>query len=173
MKIGNLCVTKYNMGDSTETTIPSAAGVTVAKKSGTCSSEKCCWSSGSSYDPTDNSYYGSNRTVCNWGGGNATCANYKKGGRIWRLPTPSELSNWRTYSSDLMLCDGGGSHLVSCGRSYNCPGADGGICYPYYVWSGSTNGSRNAYRYAMNNASWNGDSGYRTDAFSIRCVTEM
>ena len=187
MKVGNYCITKYNMGDSTETAIPTSAGVTVVGTGQTCGSSsnystKCCWqgsTSGSSCDATNGNYSGCNRTVCNWAAANAICANYKKGDKSWRLPTTSEMSNWLTNSKSkgnngLMLCDYySGYSSAYCDYSYSCPGSYGGNCSPGIVWSGSFYSSTYAYNYYLSQGSWNKTINYRTGAFSVRCLQDI
>ena len=188
MKIGSLCVTKYNMGDNADTAIPTSAGVTVVATGKTCGSKndystKCCWkggTSGTKCDSINGSYSGCNRTVCNWAAATAICANYTKDGKSWRLPTSSELLNWSTYSktkgnNGLMLCDNYSDYLSAyCDTSNSCPGTNFGDCHPYYVWSGTIQNSTRAYSYYLRKGSWDSpDYIFRTHAFSVRCVAEM
>ena len=188
MAVDNLYVTKYNMGDNTDTTIPTSAGVTVVATGKTCGSDsnystKCCWkggTSGTKCDSANGSYSGCNRTVCNWAAANAICANYKQGGKTWRLPTSSELLNWSTYSktkgnNGLMLCDNYSDYLSAYCNSFNsCPGSNFGDCHPYYVWSGTIQNSTRAYSYYLRKGSWDSPNYiFRTSAFSVRCVTEI
>ena len=183
MKIGSLCVTRKNMGDSTALRIPS--GVTVANVNQTCnssSSNKCCWQ-GKTADYCDNenggAYDGCRRTVCDWYAANYICKNFTAGGRTWRLATSSEMSNWATNSkglgvNGLQLCDRwSGYSSAYCDNSYSCPGSCYDICNPRLVWSGTVNGSSNAYNYYLDSGSWGQNSSYRTYAFSVRCVTDL
>ena len=189
LKIGSLCVTKYNMGNASNTSIPSEAGVTEVGVGETCGSSsdystKCCWSgetSGTNCDSANGDYSGCYRKVCNWAAANAICANYTKGGKTWRLPTTSEMSSWSTYYSHgkgndgLMLCDRNkGYSSAYCGVGSNsCPGAGGGSCYPNHVWSGNFSSSTYAYLLHLQQARWDKASNDRTHAFSVRCVTSM
>ena len=187
MQIGNLCVTKYNMGDSSETAIPSSAGVNVVGTGQTCGSSdnyttKCCWQGKTSdnCDAANGNYSGCNRTVCNWAAANAICVNYKKEGASWRLAINSEMSNWSTYSigkrnNGLMLGDfrSGYSSALS-ENSRNCLGSLYNICNPYEVWSGSIYNSTSVYSYSLVAGKWYGPSrGPGTYVYSVRCVTEM
>ena len=189
LKIGSLCVTKYNMGDNADTAIPTSAGVTVVSVGHTCGSSsnysaKCCWqgsTSGFACDDTNGDYSGCNRTVCNWAAANAICANYTKGGKTWYLPTISEMTYWTSYSkgkgSDgLMLCDSlSGNSSAYCANSKSCPGSSNGYCYPNGVWSSSLPNYDDIYAQNRNlsNGSWGFLNNNRTDAFSVRCVAEM
>lgn len=188
MKIGNLCVTKYNMGDSTETAIPSGAGVSVVRVGTSCGSRfdystKCCWqgtTSESNCDATNGDYSGCNRTVCTWGAADSICAHFKQGNKTWRLPTTAEMSNWLTYSKGkgddgLMLCDANSSYSSAyCFHSsYNCPGSYDNGCTPYAVWSSVLYKSKYAYYYTLSNDSWSSNHPLRTYPFSVRCVTNL
>ena len=198
MKIGNLCVTRYNMGDSTKTAIPSGSARSVSK-TGRCATNvsNCCWSNTSLSTPfeTSNStsYSGRNRTVCTWGAANAICSNYTEGNKTWRLPTSAESTDLRTNSASLQLC----TSTVCAGTNY-CRGAhdngdddDSETCLPYLNWT-KTNMSRGSGAYTfvnpgyyafnsnatfMNGAAISGTIIYSgsnsRSAFSVRCVTEM
>ena len=184
IQIGNLCITKRNMGDSTALKIPS--GVTVANVNQTCNSNslnKCCWKGATSGVDCDNNgggaYSGCNRTVCDWWAADYICKNFTAGGRTWRLATTSEMSNWGTNSigkgvNGLQLCDyWSGYSSAYCHNSYSCPGSLNDNCYPYYVWSGTVTGSSRAYNYYLNSGGWSQNNGYRTSARSVRCVAEV
>ena len=184
IQIGNLCITKKNMGDGTSLTIPN--GVTVANVDQTCnssSSNKCCWKRATSGTNCDNAnggaYSGCNRTVCTWSAADYICKNFTAGARTWRLATKDEMSNWATNSkglgvNGLQLCDyGSGYSSAYCNGSYSCSGSPNGWCYPYDVWSGTVNGSSYAYIYYLSSGSWNQARNFRTTAFSVRCVAEM
>ena len=184
MQIGSLCVTRKNMGDSS--TLPIPTGVTVANVNQTCnssSSNKCCWKGATSKTACDNNggepYSGCDRTVCDWYAADYICKNFTAGGRTWRLATSSEMSNWATNSvglgiNGLQLCDNWSYYSSAyCDYSSSCPGSNSDWCYPYYVWSGTVNGSSVAYSYYLGRGSWIQNNGYRTNAFSVRCVTEL
>ena len=183
MQIGSLCVTRKNMGDSTALKIPS--GVTVANVNQYCtssSSNKCCWkgaTSGTDCNNNGGAYSGCNRTVCDWYAADYICKNFTAGGRTWRLATKSEMSNWGSNSiglgvNGLQLCDwNSGYSSAYCDHSGSCPGSNDVWCGPYFVWSGTVDGSSNAYGYYLSIDSWRQGSNYRTGAFSVRCVTEL
>ncbi len=184
IQIGNLCITKKNIGDGTSLTIPS--GVNVVNVNQTCnsgSSNKCCWKGATSGTNCDNAnggaYSGCNRTVCDWNAADYICKNFTAGGRTWRLATSSEMSNWGANSvglgvNGLQLCDANSGYSSAyCIHSNSCPGSGDGWCYPYLVWSGTVNGSSTAYNYHLNSGSWYLGNNYRTDAFSVRCVAEV
>ena len=183
MQIGSLCITRKNMGDSTALAIPS--GVTVANVNQTCnssSSNKCCWQ-GKTADDCDNenggAYDGCRRTVCDWYAADYICKNFTAGGRTWRLATSSEMSNWATNSvglgvNGLQLCDyWSGYSSAYCDTSNSCPGSYDDWCNPNDVWSGTVNGSSRAYNYGLVSGSWGQNGYYRTNARSVRCVTEL
>ena len=183
IQIGNLCITKKNMGDGTSLIIPN--GVNVVNAGTSCSpsaSNFCCWQ-GKTASNCDNEngggYSGCNRTVCDWYAADYICKNFTAGGRTWRLATKSEMSNWNTNSkglgvNGLQLCDNWfGYSSAYCYSSESCPGSNGGWCAPYYVWSGTVNGSSRAYDYYLVSGSWNQFNDYRTYAYSVRCVTEL
>ena len=184
IQIGKLCITKKNMGNGTSLTIPN--GVNVVNVGTTCMSSEtnfCCWKGNTSGTTCDNAnggaYSGCDRTVCDWYAADYICKNFTAGGRTWRLATKDEMSNWGTNSiglgvNGLQLCDlWSGYSSAYCGSSHSCPGSNYDWCYPYYVWSGTVNGSSLAYGYRLNNGSWGQGNGYRTDAISVRCVAEM
>ncbi len=185
MKIGSLCVTRKNMGDSS--TLPIPSGVTVASVNQTCnssSSNKCCWKGNTSGTNCDNAnggaYSGCNRTVCDWYAADYICKNFTAGGRTWRLATSFEMSKWGTNSigkgvNGLQLCDySSGYSSAYCDTPSSCPGSGGDVCYPYRVWSGTVPGLSYAYYYALGSDSWGQlNNGYRPAAFSVRCVTEL
>ena len=188
MIAAGLYVTKYNMGDSTETAIPSAAGVTVVNVGQTCGSSdnysaKCCWkgaTSGGDCDSANGSYSGCNRTVCTWAAANAICANYKQDGRTWRLPTTSEVANWGTYSigkgnNGLMLCDvAAGYNSTNCDNtgSTSCVGSYNG-CFSNHIWT-SFGSTSEKTAYYLQTGSWKSNSSaWHTHAFSVRCVSEI
>ena len=184
MQVGNLCVTKYNMGDSSETSIPGGTA-TIVKPGQNCNSTggaKCCWKG--NFDTTCNSnngsYSGCNRTVCNWVAANAICANYNKKGEKWRLPTYAEMTNWKDYSlgkgnGGLMLCDdfSGNNYSSFCNDSNECKGTDVSWCHTQSVWGANYNNTY-ANKCELFNDSWHCTKTYvKNDAFSVRCVTDM
>ena len=185
IQIGNLCITKKNMGDGDSLTIPS--GVNVVNTGATCSSSTsnlCCWKGATSRTDCDNNgggaYSGCNRTVCDWWAADYICKNFTAGGRTWRLATSSEMSNWSTNSkglgvNGLQLCDlWSGNSSAYCYNSSSCPGSSNGWCHPYNVWSGTVNGSSRAYGYGLSSGSWTQGNNYsRTNALSVRCVAQM
>ena len=184
IQIGNLCITKKNMGDSS--TLPIPSGVTVANTGQTCnsgSSNKCCWKGATSGTNCDNNgggaYSGCNRTVCDWYAADYICKNFTAGGRTWRLATNSEMSNWGTNSvglgvNGLQLCDGwSGYSSAYCRNSGSCPGSYIDLCRPFVVWSGTVGGSSYAYYYGLSSGSWTQSNKHRTYAFSVRCVAEV
>ena len=194
LKIGNLCVMKKNFGNfSTDAVSLYAKTYGATEKSigsddhscGSSSdySSKCCWYGDTADDnsTSENGGYSGKREVCNWAAANAICSQIKEGGKTWRLPTTSEMSNWGSNSiskgSDgLMLCDGtrNNSSSAYCYGTSSCTGAYGSNCWPAHVWSGATSSSSQAYKYYLQDGSWrNGGADYRTRAISVRCVALM
>ena len=183
VKIGNLCVTKYNMGDNEENLIPSAAGVTgyfmsnSGDKRDCDSSGKCCWSgsTSSNCDMANGDYSGCYRTICTWKAANAICANYNKNGKTWRLPKSKEMENWLPYtvgkgSNGLMLCDDGSAKggLTKCDYS-GCAGGIFSYCQASYVHadvSGTVGWLYDGNWHTL--GSRNSSLGY-----SVRCVTDI
>ena len=183
MQIGNLCVTKKNMGDNSALTI--ASGVNVVNINRSCypsSSNKCCWkgnTSGSYCDSAGGSYSGCNRTVCDWNAANYICKNFKAGGYTWRLPTIDETSNWAENSigkgtNGLQLCDGNsGYSSAECSFVDNCPGAVNGNCAPFYIWTSNAYGSDYYYYKHLLSGGWDQGTFPYSRALSVRCVTEL
>ena len=184
----NLCVTKYNVGDTNGPTIASST-TTVTAGSGSCSVNECCWrgttagncTASGSWSGHSTSYSGCTRTVCTWAAANASCQSWAPNGTSagnWRLPTKSEMIGWANNiervsaylgSDGLQLCDHGPSSYgsVRCSiYNYRCSGASNGNCYPYRVWS-----SPSGYGFYLGNGSFYGPySNSARYAFSARCV---
>ena len=184
MQIGNLCITRKNMGDSVN--LPIASGVNIKQINQSCSpssSNKCCWQGNTSGSGCDNAngggYSGCNRTVCDWWAADYICKNFHAGNYTWRLATKDEMSGWANNSkgkgtNGLQLCDYySGYSSAYCNKTSRCPGANGSYCYPRNVWSGSVDGSSSAYGYYLRWGSWLQYSSSRTRAFSVRCVTNL
>ena len=184
MQIGNLCITRKNMGDSVN--LPIASGVNIKQIDQSCppsASNYCCWQGNTSASNCDNSngggYSGCNRTVCDWWAADYICKNFHAGNYTWRLATTSEMSGWANNSkgkgtSGLQLCDNpSGYSSAYCDTTSRCSGANGSYCRPFRVWSGTVNGSSNAYYYYLSRGSWGQNNTNRTYAYSVRCVTEL
>ena len=107
----NLCVTKYNVGDTNGPTIASGIKVITTGTSDTClaSSTNCCWNGNTSnsgscttsgnWGEYSSTYSGCQRTVCQWAAANSSCLSWTPQGTSagsWRLPTESELRGWGT-----------------------------------------------------------------------------
>ncbi len=182
MLIGNLCVTRKNMGDSTTLKIPS--GVNVINAGSTCnssSSNMCCWkgsTSGSCDNENGGGYSGCNRTVCDWYSADYICKNFNYNGKTWRLPTANEMNYWNIYSIEigtngLQLCDqNSGNSSAQCYYNKNCFGSYGNNCYPSIVWTKDPSGSK-MFVYCLSSKNWRKLSYYSNDPFSVRCVTEL
>ena len=182
MKIGNLCFTRRNMGDSVMLAIPD--GIKVVKAGGEycpSGSMKCCWTQGtttSSCNSTNVTYSGCNRATCNWEAANAICANFSveddKG--QWRLPQNAELTAYAANSFDglgdngLMFCNGK-RNSINCNSS-PCYGAEYNACYPS-VWGANTDGNLNAIQARPGEGTWLSWWAHKTQAHSVRCVKDM
>ena len=72
------------------------------------------------------------------------------------------------------LCDNNsGNSSARCNNSSRCSGANNSNCNPNNVWSGDEYNTSNAYNYNLNRGSWNRNWNNRTNAFSVRCVTDF
>ncbi len=188
----NLCVSKYNVGDSG----PSGSGPGIPGgdynliMTGGLSCPKsgyCCWKGKTSGTCTivgnaGADYSGCNRTVCQWYAANAACRAHTAGGKTqagyWRLPTQMELAGFSNYKNiiqtdrgkdGLQLCIGeSNTGFVRCSSYQNCSNARNGFCYPNYFWSG-TETAANMHAAMYDNFVALG--GHQSDhAFSARCV---
>ena len=186
----NLCVTKYNVGDTNGPTIASSVK-TVNAGGATCSANECCWkgktsngcTTSGSWGGHSTSYSGCTRTVCTWYAANASCQSWAPNGTSagdWRLPTQNEMKGWAnniervsTYlgSDGLQLCDYNSSSCgsVRCNTYYGrCSGANGNYCSPSDVWS-----SPSGCYFGLDNGSFYGPyGGSARYARSARCVME-
>ena len=182
MKIGNLCVTRLNMGDSNTLTIPST--VTVVKAgSEYCYSQsaKCCWkgTTSSNCNSNNGSYDGCTRTVCNYSAAEEICAKFNYAGKAWRLATKIEAENWAylTFSlgnNGLMLCSSDNADYVTlCNDPIYCKGANKDICLARYVWYAGESNELIARAYSIGQGLWSEGSVVNSISGSVRCVTEM
>jgi len=188
IKIGNLCVTRKNMGDAPILSIPST--VTIAKAgldSEYCESTntKCCWKGATSAEEQDtiwcnsrySGYSGCSRTSCNMAAAEEICAKFNYAGKTWRLPKIEEVTNWGKYSinlgdNGLDFCDYDWLSFAigsnACGYGSNCRGTDTYTrCYPYNVRAA------NGYFYISRGIFSRTGSNNATGGYSVRCVTEM
>ena len=181
-------MTKYNIGDKTE--LPISSGVTtVTAGSDSCSpseSNLCCWvgTTSTSCDSNNGGYSGCTRTVCDWRAANKICESLNYQAKTWRLPTSDEWSligaqldsiSIGQGSEGLMLCDySAGYSSARCTSAKRCSGSSFGNCHPYYVWSGTSSGSSNAYSYYLAGGVWFGPySNSVAYAFSVRCISDL
>ncbi len=184
MRIGNLCITRKNMGDSTTLKIPSSV-ITVEASGDYCYSqtEKCCWkgTTSNSCDSVNGNYSGCNRTVCNYSAAQEICAKFNYAGKTWRLATKQEADTWGDFNfnflnNGLMLCGAAANTGIytRCDFNYNCKGANSSNkCIAHYTWLADLSGLTKAY-YLTNyygNISISATS--YLDSASVRCVTEM
>ncbi len=182
MQIGNLCITKYNMGDSVSLGIPSE--VNIVESSETCnpgSAIMCCWkgnTSGGCDNGNGGGYSGCNRTVCDHNAAEYICENFNGGGYDWRLPTSTELSTWNIYSLNLgtdgiQLCDYySGYNSAQCLSKSSCIGS-ADVCRPHDVWSSTQNSSGLFYIYYLQKGAWKTIAFKNANAISVRCVAVM
>ena len=126
-RVGNLCVTRKNMFDSSVLQ-SSGASVHTGQTSWGCSA------GGSPYS-------GCGRAVISdYWGAVAVCANFKYKNKTWRLPTKEEALTWKSPSvhgkNGLRLCASAGSGDVYalCGEH---PDSCNGTCQPARVWTSS------------------------------------
>ena len=189
----NLCVTKYNVGDTNGPDIASSVK-TVNTGGSSCSANECCWkgttssscTASGSWSGHSTSYSGCTRTVCTWYAANSSCQAWAPSGTSsgdWRLPKQSEMQGWAnniskvsTYlgTDGLQLCDGLYSSYgsVYCNNHYyRCYGASSNLCYPNDVWS-ATHGGSNYYSYSLYSGCFTSGTSSARYALSARCVLE-
>ena len=175
-----LCVTQYNMGDQSEFPLVGVSVVSAGRNCASSASRPCCWQGKTvqTCDAINGGYSGCNRTTCDYYAAQRVCSNLHYSNLTWRTPTLNELAFFGPYSrnmgsSGLMLCDnssGYGSAKCYPGFSSMCKGSIDGFCYPFDVWSNSSNTSY----YLMYDGSWHeGGSSPATHARSVRCVAEL
>ena len=149
----NLCVTKYNVGDTYGPEIPNNVKIV---STGTYCYTNCCWQGITSNNCTDTGnsdsiYSGCNRTVCTRSAAKTACSKWAPSGTragSWRLPTKNEINGWNSKLSTLsinrgrqglQLCDGtSSSGSVRCSSTANCKGAKSSTCFSRYIWTSST-----------------------------------
>ncbi len=180
MQIGDLCITRKNMGDSAVLTIPSTVNK-VNVGTNCSSSNSCCWQgvTASSCNSDNGGYSGCSRTVCNYGAAENICTSFNHGGKLWRLPTTAELETFFANSQGLgtkglQLCDNysGNSHAQCSPATGSCLGARYNTCYPYALWSNISSGSEKIVYELLNAASWQSHTNPLNGAIGVRCVTE-
>ena len=184
--VGDLYITKFNMGDKTSLPIPSSVTIlTAGSSSGVCNSGKCCWqgTTATTCDSYNGGYNGCTRTVCNWDAAREICARFELNNQNWRLPVFAEMSGWQNYSNNqgangLQLCNtttATQTAYTTCQqRSNSCYGSYNKICYPAYVWSGDNYPSGNyfyVYTYYLSGVNWTSNNSFIGGyAASVRCV---
>ena len=100
MRVGNLCFTRRNMGDSAALPVR-VSGVVVVKVDGmTCQTNylNCCWQ-GDCENSSD--YTTCKRSACNYQAALKVCSSLDIGGGSWRLPTHSEYLTLAYHSAGL------------------------------------------------------------------------
>ena len=194
----NVCVSKYNVGDTNGPSVVSSTRRVALKTN--CTADECCWYPTSSTNSSDKcstsgswnghstDYNGCKRTLCTWYAANTACKWWAPSGTRagdWRLPKPEEMAAWgqninmvsRYLGSDgLQLCDNvtGATTTygsLTCGYGKYATGSYlGGECYPAVLWSSEGSGTKyTAYiLFSSKLKDWSTWNG-RT-AFSARCV---
>ena len=181
MRIGNLCITRKNMGDSSMLPIPSSVNIATAGSDYCYSnSQRCCWKGKTSdyCDLSNGGYSGCTRTVCNWEAAKEICSKFNYAGKTWRLATLLESENWVMNSkgsgvNGLMLCDyASGYQSDRCPSMPYCNGAYNSQCAPWAVWGVEETDST---AYTRNTSAGRNFRGGCTKncACSVRCVTEI
>ncbi len=187
IQIGNLYVTKFNMGDKPNFTIPSTVTIlTAGSSAGVCDSGKCCWkgTTSQSCNSYNGGYNGCTRTVCNWEAAREICARFDLNGESWRLPTQAEMNGWDAYTvgqdvAGLQLCNLNSTTqntYATCYQSTRCYGSYNRNCIPGYVWSNQKYESGNyfyAYVSYLNNQSWSTSNTAMGSAATVRCVATV
>ena len=169
----NLCVTKYNAGDTNGLdkgvpTIPLSVKIplTVTSYKDVCTSN-CCWvgngeyytarhsSLSSHYNSSENctdtgngnsTYSGCKRTVCDYNAAQNICSSWNPDGKTlgkWRLPTQNEVKGWSSYLSTLNT-NKGSAGLQLCDNYSSSGVARCGYRLGYYVYYQN---SPNSYEY--------------------------
>ncbi len=155
----NLCISKYNVGDSGPEglgpNIPAEYSKNILTPGQYCTAQGYCCYKGKTADTCGISgnvganYSGCNRTVCQWNVANEACKNYIANGKTkagyWRLPNIYELQkmgenkhiiNNNRGKDGLQLCAGnvvGG--FVQCKDSTTCMNSNSNYCLPGSIWS--------------------------------------
>ncbi len=184
LQIGNICVTKYNMGDRPAFTIPLTVNLHSINAYCNSNSQNCCWfgKTGARCNANNGGYSGCNRTVCNYYAAKEICDKFNYGGKTWRLPTERELAYWDDYnigrgSNGLMLCSRTviDSRSTECAMYCVCPGAPDNCCLSNTIWSNKITSATSTYTFhKWGQADWTGPvSNKNNNAFSVRCVTDM
>ena len=183
MRIGNLCVTRKNMGDSLMLPIPYTVNIAEAGSEYCYSqSQKCCWkgTTGINCDSNNGGYSGCTRTLCNWEAAKEICAKFNYAGKTWRLATIDEAETWGVATlglgqNGLMLCNHSTirNDLARCNDSYVCNGSysNGCIIRRVSLAETSTTGVGSvSFEFGNFEVVKNYN---KTYAASVRCVTEM
>jgi len=166
---GNLCVQKFNAGDSGGLSIPGGISIKPLVNNTEDAPGKhynlYCWRgrTSQSCDSKGGDYSGCNRTVCTWTAADKICKTHG-----WRLPNMSELGRI-LKDKQLQFCDRSplGSNSL-CAISKKCPGSNDGNCVASDVWSSER--PNNYSTYFLNKNSLNKHESYSSNAYTVRCV---
>ncbi len=159
----NVCVTKYNVGDSGG---PGLGQGVIRGSSGKCGAQNCCWTGGRTSDACsggsngDSTYSGCNRAACQHKAGKISCESWAPNGKYkgyWRLPTKEELDGWALTINNydlkgtpILTSNMGSKGLQFCAYNpnastvgnnvqcyygrYSCPGADYDYCHTANIY---------------------------------------
>jgi len=184
MRVGNLCVTRKNIGDSVYYPIPKNADIIAVSYGAKCfaSSQNCCWQGAATSNCRDDyapAYSACGRTTCNFGAAQELCSKLTYGGLKWRLPTFEEAEslflqhNINLGNNGLMLCDGYNDTKTRMNWCYvySCPGSLANYCQAKCWWN-TQNGTPRSLAFD-NGAYYTGCGTAPNYAQSVRCVTEL
>jgi len=181
MRIGDLCVTRRNMGDSNLLKSRFPVDIRVVNNDEYCYAnvEKCCWGGNTANtngcNAINGSYSGCSRTVCNFEAAKAICENFNYLGLNWRLPTQEEMSLFQSKTSGLgdnglQLCreSPGNDNVVAsqCNRG-TCRGTSTSGCRLYGLWFGN----HGLFSYLGLWEAIECNNCYSNEAAGVRCVT--
>jgi len=192
IKIGNICVQRFNAGDPGGLEIPLDLVEVISAQQTSQWQEHAraiCYvgKTANNCNAIDNEYSGCNRTICSWYAATKICAHYGL-----RLPTASEAAFFGQKAQELKLCsDVNNTQISRCESSQRCIYSDG-ACNPSGLWCQRTDGKltppnsnsnpRNggvAYNFS---SEWfrvyhtDESPGYHTcnsGALSVRCVQDL
>ena len=181
MAVGNLMVTKYNIGDHPDLTIPYSTLTVSAGNNYDSNDTPICWKGQTgmpgSCDSAYGDYSGCNRTVCNYWAAEDICSKLKIGSRPWRLPSLNEASKFAAYSigkgaGGLQLCDAySGYSSTQCAYNWGC--SRSGVCSVFSIWTTGAS-SLGLTTYSLFKGDWGEDYGENEFyAKSVRCVSDI
>ena len=178
------CITKYNVGDHPDLSIPSTVTIATSKliaSEGTycdAEAELCCWQgvTGAGDDGINSECtkgeYCCNSTVCNEAAAKEICSKLTYKNKTWRLIKESEVEQMATLAStgQIEFEDIRTVPDSSCGYSSRCIGAEENACRIGLVWfdKGSI-----GYSYMAYNGSVQKVPLQQYDARFVRCIADF